>query len=227
MKGARVGADSKDSLSTKMALLIFDKLALGLLLAIAGFIFNYTLQNEKIRGDSQKSIFEQRISSYLEILQHAKESRDYLARLYLGGARVGEIGRREQLERLAHRVNEISSGRVGPGRRSGGSIHSGSFDMAFDSLFGIEKVMRENEIYISDDVRASVGTYLDTVVGDLEKRIKYLEEENKKPANYADGQRYESRRNIDMAAWGRAEAGYQRLRDVIYQKLAVERLPIG
>jgi hypothetical protein len=60
--------ETKESMRTKIFLMLLEKLVLALVIAIAAFGFNYVLQMQKTRGEYQKQIFDRRVQTYVSLL---------------------------------------------------------------------------------------------------------------------------------------------------------------
>jgi len=115
--------NNKTDTRTKVLLLLLDKLVLALIIASAGFFFNFLLQQEKTHSDYQKQIFDRRVQAYVTILEEAKRTRDQLAILYGvdedGSEALGELGHKMQLEGLSWKARTLETG-FGHSSRGGG-----------------------------------------------------------------------------------------------------------
>jgi len=215
--------DNRNSNRFEIAKLVLDKLVLALIIAGAGFFFNFLLQQEKTQGDYQKQIFDRRIQAYVTILEEAKQARDELAILY--GARgdstetLGELGRKVELGELSSRWSDFQSGFKHSGGR--GAV---SYAPVLESLANIERVARENDLYISQHIRDRVHEFLDIVISDLSASLEKLVGTPGQSFYFETDSEVESFR---QSAWKRAEEAYQLLREEIRNSLHIEGIPLG
>jgi hypothetical protein len=212
--------EPKESIRTRILVILLEKLVLVFIIAAAGFGFNYLLQQEKTRGEYQKQIFDRRVQSYVSLLEEAKRARDQLAVLY--GAygenqnALGELSRKDQLETLSAEVYSLHP--------AGGTMSrwdDAPFLPVLESLSKIEQITRENDLYISQDVKDEVGNFLDVLISDLDpslKKAKAQMQETGSSLLFLDP---------DPAAWKRAEEAYLKLLQVIKSKLQIEGIPLG
>ncbi len=69
-------APKETSYNYQLKLLLIDKLALTLVLAVAGYVFSLLLQHNQMKMDYQRILFESRRNSYISLLSEAKKARD-------------------------------------------------------------------------------------------------------------------------------------------------------
>jgi hypothetical protein len=222
-----MSSDQMESTRTKIALLVLDKLVLALIIAGAGFFFNFLLQQEKTRGDYQKQLFERRVQAYITILEQAKQARDLLAILYRaqGQEELGELWRREHLQVLLWRAQRLHSDQGGFGESSTWV----RYEEVLEPLIEIERVTREADLYISDYVKVRVGEFLEVVIRDLAQGIQNVgqRKESAKSPDKPSSEEAGPEEVFDRSAWKRAEEAYRYLRDELRHRLRFEGIPIG
>ena len=211
--------ETKESIRTKIFLMLLEKLVLAFLIAAAAFGFNYVLQMQKTQGEYQKQIFDRRVQTYVSLLEEAKVARDRLAILYGAGEEnqdsLGDLSRRAQIETLSEDLHSIYSGF---GRSS---TDSPPYSPVLESLSKIEQITRENDLYISQDVKEEAGLFLDIVISDLNSSLK------KAKARMEENGWTRLVRESNPAAWKRADEAYLNLLQVIRSKLQIEGIPLG
>ena len=222
----------KEDTRTKVALLLLDKLFLALLLAGAGFFFNFLLQQEKTRGDYQKQIYDRRVQAYVTILEEAKHARDQLAFLYgvqsQNSANLGELSREFQFEGLLQRSESLDSLQAGftpSSHRNGYKSHS----PVIQTLTHIEQVALDNDLYISQRVRERLNEFLDVTRSDLVTSLDIAERDiEAKDSNQtaSEGSNVPDD-SFRQSAWQRAEQAYQLLLGELRESLRIEGIPLG
>jgi hypothetical protein len=213
---------------TKVILMLLDKLILALIVAGAGYYFNSLLQQENTRGIYQKQLFDKRVQAYIDILEESKRARDQLSSFYFarggGDQALGELGRKVQLEDMLSESQELYSDTVRSGRR-----RPIGYEQVLESLINVESIARENDLYISQEVKDRVDDFLDIVVSDLSKSLEMARLEE---MAIESGQTPSSGTNTEeeafkQSAWKKAEEAYQLLREEIRKSLRIEGILLG
>ena len=223
-------SNGKESLRTRVALILLEKFVLALIIAGAGFFLDFLLQEEKTRGDYQKQIFDQRVKTYIVILEEAKKARDGLALLYRAQgddySALGELGRREELDDLLQRSRWVDSG-FGQSTRSQRGAHSHT--PVIETLARLEQATRDNDLYISQHVKKCVDDFLGVVVSDLVTSLDNATsiKQSAFPMDAIPQEVVDANQAFRQAAWQRAEKAYQLLLEEVRNSLRVEGIPLG
>jgi hypothetical protein len=204
--------EKPESLRRKILLLVFDKVALALVIAFVGYLFSQALQKQQMITEYQKSLFEKRLTAYEELLKSAKAARDQCAGFYISNAKSGEETWRRKFHAIESRAFVLQHG---PSESSGGDIGSESYESVSKALQKVEDTRRENGLYISESVSRKVDEFLNTILQDLDATLRQAEK--KQPYD----------RNFEDAASSRSNQAYEDLRRTIMESLRLKEIILG
>jgi hypothetical protein len=210
-----------EDLRTKLLLLFLDKLFLGVVVAILAYLFNVNLQQQEKVLDYQKTLFDRRVGAYLDVLQKAGTATDELASHWGDREKPGWSAR---LSMLADRWTRF----VDRGSRFSSSGFGASFPEAVPFLLknieAVEVAWTSNSVYFSKPVSDAVNGFLDTVSKDLDAEVTLYEglKETKDAGKPEPAAKFD-----DQHAWERAKQAYQRLNDLIRDRLKLDGIIVG
>lgn len=198
-----------ESFREKLYLLILDKLALGLIIALASGAFSWQLQRQDRAMDYQEALFTKRQEAYQALLVAARDARDEVSVLYTAGQTdraMGSFAWNLRLDKLQQKAGQLVGRGVG---HSSYTFHSD----AIAKLQTLDQVRRDNELYISRGVESAVNEFLATAADDMEHDLDIkLKRLDSQPPDQPTQ---------------RIIAAYDRLVSVIRKSLRVDELILG
>ena len=201
---------SPETFREKLYLLIIDKIALGLIVAVATAVLTWQLQRQDKAMEYQQALFAKRQEAYQALLIATREARDELSILYVGKRAAHaptSLAWRDRLERLQQKAQTVTG-------HGGGSSSYTFYPDAIKTLQTVDQVRRDNELLISSAVDRAVNDFLQTVAVDVEKA---LDDQSRKVFDI----QWETQASL------RATQAYDKLVSVIRQSLRVDDVILG
>lgn len=190
----------------KIKEIILDRLILGLVLAIVGFVFNIFLQNHLSRRDYQKIIFETRIESYEKIISQSKLIRDHIAMFLL----LGDIPKDIKIigSEIKWRMELIDLRKyVVTGDKRSIVDYKKELDIITKGLEDLQEIRENSSLYISKDIDIMIDNFLNVVLEAIKESVP--------------------EKIYNDEAWSNVKEAYDSLHQELRKKLGIEEIILG
>lgn len=200
-----MNANAEKSLGTEIGLIFLDKLLLGFVILVIGYLFNLQLQKRQTVTSYQQKIFDSRLTSYIDILKSAKKTFEFAKGFYIVT---------DTTKRVAKTLHSIQ--RKWKNRGSGFSGGAGGewieIDQVAEQLLKLDSIRVENDFYLSEEIRINITLFINTLTNDIDKISNRMQSNEEFKIN---------------EEYTRLERVYNQLIQSIRERLKVDKIELG